>query len=91
MDEESALLQTINAQKGLYKVNRLMFGVKIAPGLWQKFMDKLFNQLQGVQCFLDDIIIQGPTLEIATQRLRKVMEILRTHNLRLNKEKCFFF
>lgn len=90
MDEESALLQTINAQKGLYKVNRLMFGVKIAPGLWQKFMDKLFNQLQGVQCFLDDIIIQGPTLEIATQRLRKVMEILRTHNLRLNKEKCFF-
>ncbi|XP_054283456.1 uncharacterized protein LOC129000518 [Macrosteles quadrilineatus] len=58
MDSESALLQTISTQKGLYKVNRLMFGVKVAPALWQRFMDKVLQGTDGVKCFFDDIIIQ---------------------------------
>ncbi|XP_054257058.1 uncharacterized protein K02A2.6-like [Macrosteles quadrilineatus] len=91
MDSESALLQTISTQKGLYKVNRLMFGVKVAPALWQRFMDKVLQGTDGVKCFFDDIIIQGTDYKSTLERLKTVLEKLRAHNLKLNFDKCKFF
>jgi hypothetical protein len=91
MNEESAKLQTLSTHKGLYKVNRLMFGVKVAPSLWQRYMDSILQGLDGVQCFFDDILIQGPTFEETLRRLRKVLEIVKKNNLRLNKDKSKFF
>lgn len=67
-----------------------MFGVKVAPGMWQKFMDKIFQGLEGVQCFFDDIIIQGKSHEELLQRLRNVLDIIRSQNLTLNRDKCRF-
>ncbi|CAH4038755.1 unnamed protein product [Pieris brassicae] len=58
MDDESAMLQTLSTHKGTYKVNRIMFSVKVAPCLWQRFMDRLLQGLEGVKCFFDDIIFQ---------------------------------
>lgn len=40
-DHERSFIQTISTQKGLYKVNRLMFGITVAPAVWQRFMDKI--------------------------------------------------
>lgn len=91
MDEESALLQTLSTHKGTFKVNRLMFGVKVAPSLWQRFMDQLLLGLDGVKCFFDDIIIQGATEEQLLVRLKQVLQKLKEVNLRVNKEKCHFF
>ncbi|XP_054260334.1 uncharacterized protein K02A2.6-like [Macrosteles quadrilineatus] len=91
MDEESAHMQTLSTPKGMYKVNRLMFGVKVAPSLWQQFMDKTLQGIPGVQCFFDDIIIQGKTEEELLTRLRTVLERMRSKNLRLNRDKCKFF
>ncbi|XP_028177592.1 uncharacterized protein K02A2.6-like [Ostrinia furnacalis] len=91
MDEESALLQTLSTHKGTYKVNRLMFGVKVAPSLWQRFMDQLLQGLRGVKCFFDDIIIQGSSESQLCQRLKEVLLKLKESNLRVNKEKCHFF
>lgn len=91
MDEESAMLQTLSTHKGTYRVNRLMFGVKVAPSLWQKFMDKLLQGLEGVKCFFDDIIIQGANQEQLLQRLKLVLDKLKGSNLRVNKDKCHFF
>lgn len=91
MDDESAALQTLSTHKGTYKVNRLMFGVKVAPSLWQKFMDQLLQGLDGVKCFFDDIIIQGATENQLLKRLKDVLLRLKQSNLRVNKEKCHFF
>ncbi|XP_045537307.1 uncharacterized protein K02A2.6-like [Papilio machaon] len=91
MDDESAMLQTLSTHKGTYKVNRLMFGVKVAPSLWQGFMDRLLQGLEGVKCFFDDIIIQGDSKEKLLQRLKLVLDKLKESNLRVNKDKCQFF
>ncbi|XP_059058843.1 uncharacterized protein K02A2.6-like [Achroia grisella] len=91
MDDESALLQTLSTHKGTYKVNRLMFGVKVAPSLWQKFMDQLLQGLDGVKCFFDDIIIQGTSEDQLLSRLKQVLQKLKESNLRVNREKCNFF
>ncbi|XP_041989081.1 uncharacterized protein K02A2.6-like [Aricia agestis] len=91
MDDESAALQTLSTHKGTYKVNRLMFGVKVAPSLWQKFMDQLLQELEGVKCFFDDIIIQGVSEEQLLTRLSQVLQKLQESNLRVNRDKCQFF
>ncbi|XP_054276592.1 uncharacterized protein K02A2.6-like [Macrosteles quadrilineatus] len=91
MDDESAKMQTLSTHKGLFKVNRLMFGVKVAPSLWQRFMDSTLQGLDGVQCFFDDILVQGSTFDETLQRLKQVLNVLRSKNLRLNREKCKFF
>lgn len=51
MTEEAARIQTLSTHIGSFEVNRLMFGVKVAPGNWQKFMDSLLSDLEGVFCF----------------------------------------
>ncbi|XP_054281226.1 uncharacterized protein K02A2.6-like [Macrosteles quadrilineatus] len=91
MDEESSNMQTISTEKGLYKVNRMMFGVKVAPSVWQRFMDRILQGISGVKCFFDDIIIQGSNYEETVQRLKLVLDKMREHDLRLNFEKCKFF
>ncbi|KAL0881999.1 hypothetical protein ABMA27_001748 [Loxostege sticticalis] len=91
MDEESALLQTLSTHKGTFKVNRFMFGVKVAPNLWQKFMDRTLQGIDGVKCFFDDIIIQGSCEKELLQHLKEVLDRLKENNLRVNKDKCHFF
>jgi len=91
MDEESSLLQTLSTHKGAYKVKRLMFGIKTAPNIWQRFMDQTLESIEGTCCFFDDIIVQGSTLEEAEQRLRSVLNKLKENGIHLNESKCKFF
>ncbi|KAK9685176.1 hypothetical protein QE152_g38246 [Popillia japonica] len=51
VDEASAMMQAISTHKGVYKVKRLMFGIKTAPGAWQRYMDQILQDLEGVVCF----------------------------------------
>jgi hypothetical protein len=89
MDEGSALLQTISTHKGPYKVLRLMFGVAVAPNLYQRFMDQTLKGLAGVACFFDDHSPRGDSVAIVSTPSGS--ERLRGKNLHLNKNKCQFF
>lgn len=90
VNEESSIMQAISTHKGIYKVKRLMFGVKVAPNTWQRFMDQMLNDLDGVTCFFDDIIIQGSTYIDLLLHIRSVLQRLKVNNLHLNKSKCQF-
>jgi hypothetical protein len=90
MDEASADIQTLSTHKGQFRVNRLMFGVKVAPGIWQRIMDKVLSGLEGTQCFFDDIIIQGKSEEGLLSRLEMVLHRIKINGLRLNRDKCKF-
>ena len=41
-------LLTINTHKGLFRYNRLPFGVKSAPGIFQQIIDTMIAGLNGV-------------------------------------------
>ncbi|XP_054289212.1 uncharacterized protein K02A2.6-like [Macrosteles quadrilineatus] len=63
VDEESACVQTISTHKGTYKVNRLSFGIKTAPSIFQKVMEQVLQDLPGFSSYFDDIIVYGSTLD----------------------------
>ena len=52
VDENTSILQSINTLKGTYNVTRLLYDIKAAPKIWQRFMDSILLNLDGVSSFL---------------------------------------
>lgn len=90
VDDESKPLMTINTHKGLYRYNRMLFGISSAPAIWQRTMDQVLSGLDNVQCMLDDMIITGADDEAHLRNLRNVLQKLQNYGLRANLQKCFF-
>ncbi|CAK1597369.1 unnamed protein product [Parnassius mnemosyne] len=88
--DESAKYTVINTHKGLFRYNRLVYGLSSSPGIFQKHLELLFN-LPYVGVFLDDIIITGRNTEEHISNLHKVFDRLQSYGLRVKKEKCVFF
>ncbi|XP_052748659.1 uncharacterized protein K02A2.6-like [Galleria mellonella] len=89
-DPATAEMQAISTCKGTFKVNRLMFGVKVAPNQWQRYMDQTLQGLPGTACFFDDIAIQGQTYIQLLKRIQTIFQKLKECGLHLNKNKCQF-
>lgn len=51
------------AHKGLFRYNRLPFGVASAPTIFQRTMEMLLSGLHGVSVYMDDLLISSSTLE----------------------------
>ena len=90
LDDKSKELVTINTHKGLFQYNRLPFGVSSAPAVFQRCMESLFQGCKGVSIYLDDILVTGATVEDHLANLDKVLSIIATAGLKLNKAKCEF-
>ncbi|XP_044764458.1 uncharacterized protein K02A2.6-like [Coccinella septempunctata] len=91
LDEESKELTTIVTHKGLFKYNRLTYGISSAPSKFQKLMESLLSGLEGVVVFLDDILVTGKDEIEHLSRLREVLKILKNSGLKLSPSKCKFF
>lgn len=91
LDEQSKKLCTISTTKGLYMYNRVPYGVASAPGIFQKIMETILAGIQGVVCFLDDILITGENNEVHKERLYEVCSRLQANGLTVSKKKCEFF
>lgn len=61
LDEESKKLLVINTHQGLFRYNRLPFGVSSAPGIFQRTMETILKGIPHVTVYLDDILIMGKT------------------------------
>lgn len=57
LGSKSQKLATISTYKGLFIYKRLPYGVTSIRGLLQRGMDSMLNSIEGVRCFLDDIVI----------------------------------
>jgi hypothetical protein len=91
LDEKSKALVTISTHKGLYQYTRLPFGVASAPAKFQKIMESLLADLEGVVCFLDDVLICGKDKQESVQRIEAVLSRLRENGLKVSPSKCTFF
>ena len=90
LDEESKKLVVINTHKGLYRFNRLPFGVSAAPSIFQRTMENLLQGLPGVCVYLDDILVSGGSTEEHLRNLEAVFTRLEQAGLRVKRSKCSF-
>lgn len=88
LDDASSRLCTFNTPFGRYSFLRLAFGINSAPEVFHGTVRQLFEGIEGVETYIDDLLVWGETKEQHDHRLRQVLERARAKNLKLNKEKC---
>ena len=90
LDEDSKKFVSISTQKGLYRYNRLPFGVASAPAIFQRTMEGLLGDIPNVHVYLDDILVSGSTRREHLLTLEKVLSRLEQAGMRLKESKCRF-
>ena len=93
LDDESSRLCTFNTPFGRYRFTRLLFGIKSAPEVFQRYISQMLEGIPGAQpiagadSIVDDILVWGTTGQEHDERLRQVLERARDYNLKLNRKK----
>ena len=90
VDPNDTKYLVINTSLGLFKYNRLPFGLHSSPAIFQNFMSNLLSKHDGAYPYLDDIIICGNTKEEHDSRVRKVLYTLQNANVKINFNKSEF-
>ena len=90
LEEDSKKYTVINTHRGLFKYNRLCFGVSSAPGIFQRAMENLLKDIPGVFCYLDDVLICGDSEDEHYRLLVQVLSKLQSAGLKLRLDKCTF-
>ena len=90
LDDDSKQFTTINTTKGLFRFERLPFGISAAPAIFQRTMESLLRDLPRVAVYLDDIVVAGVDEADHLANLDKVMSRLSDAGLTLRQSKCAF-
>ena len=65
----------------------LPFGISSAQDVFQAVMSEMFEDIEGVEVVVDDLLIWGTTEEEHDTRQEKVLQRAQQQNLKLNKDK----
>lgn len=78
---------------GKYEFCRLPFGLKNAPGIFQRAIDDILRDEIGKTChvYVDDIIIFSQSAEKHLEDIERILKKLYIANMRISKEKSKFF
>ena len=75
---------------GLFQYERLPFGMSNAPATFQRMVNHLTQDLDGVYAYLDDIVVIASTWQEHMIRLRALFSKLREMGLTINLSKSTF-
>uniref|UniRef100_A0A914HTB4 RNA-directed DNA polymerase n=2 Tax=Globodera rostochiensis TaxID=31243 RepID=A0A914HTB4_GLORO len=90
LDDESKALVGLNTHRGLFQYQRLPFGIKSAPSIFQKLMDELVAGLQGVFVYLDDFVVASNSVHEHFTALHELFRRLDQWGMRVKMSKCQF-
>jgi hypothetical protein len=92
MAEGSIAFTAFSTEDGHFEFLRMPFGVTNAPLHFQAIMVDVLSSVlhNGVEDYMDDVLIHSPTYEGLCKSLCRVLELLRNRGLKLNKKKCLF-
>ncbi|XP_054283635.1 uncharacterized protein K02A2.6-like [Macrosteles quadrilineatus] len=91
VDEESKKYLVVATHKGYFTFNRLPFGIKTAPKIFQKLMDQLLVGTDDCAWYFDDICVGGRSGPEHIDRLKTVLNILRRAGLCTREDKLQLF
>ena len=90
VEENSSKLLCINTHRGLYKFDRLVFGIKVATAIFQRVMNTMLGGFDFTFAYLDDIVISSKMKELHREHLNKVFTQIREFTFNVKEAKCDF-
>ena len=91
MDENSIPISAFVTPHGQFQWKYMPFGLRNAPGTFQRLVKKVLSGLEGFTgAYLDDIIIFSDNWQDHMKHLNIVFDRIRQANLTLKKSKCVF-
>ena len=81
----------MNTHKGLYRFNRLPYGVASAPAIFQQMMNQVLQGLPSVVCYINNILVTGHTYKEHLKNVEAVFNRLKEYGFCLKLPKCQFF
>ena len=90
VEEKCAKLLTINTHSGLYKINRLQYGIKVAPTIFQKIMDTMLADMDFATAYLD-ILIKSKNREDHMKHITEMFKKIKEFGFKLSMENVIFF
>ena len=82
---------TIVTPWGYLEPERLQFGIKTAPKIFQSNLDQLLAGIPSIACIVDDVCITGKTPQEHFSNLEEVLHRIEGAGLKLNRAKCKFY
>ena len=83
VEEESSKLLCISTHKGLFKINRLAFGIKVASAIFQQIIDTMLSGIDFSIGCLDDILMKSETIEQQRKHVFQVFERINKYGFTL--------
>ncbi len=93
IDEASRAILAMSTPLGLVEPTHMPFGMKNAPSVFQREMQRVLGERvgRGVLVFIDDILIYCKTVEEHEELVRWVLKRLCEEGYYANPDKCEFF
>ena len=90
LDPETAKLTTFITPFGRFFYRRLPFGISSASEIFQRTMEDILGDIDGVECFQDDVLVHSKTAQEHEALKKRVFDRVKSAGLTLNKSKCEF-
>ena len=92
LDPETRQKSAFVTHEGVFEFTRMPFGLRNAPMSFQMLMSLVLKGLNWkfVLCYIDDILVFSPNLEVHLKHLHEVFQRLRDAKLTLKPSKCQF-
>lgn len=90
LTERAKRISAFVTPDGLYQYKVMPFGLKNAPSTYQRLTSEIVEGLEGVNCYIDDLIIYSNNWNSHITTLRTLFERIRRASLTVNLVKSEF-